>query len=259
MFLVCQAVLGGAFLNVQQKKQTSVTLKNKTSFLSGVIKIRTRDLIVLVHSHPQPLNSVEGLAANSTRKTHLTQCLFHRRKHYHWRAIKTHKWLKIGTTWLCFVSMIMLHCWDNKVDPERMEGVPMVETQRLPPRYKGAKWAALNENTWTSCMGAWDHPSSCQAALLGLREELGCSPWKKWMRSAKDMQNYKKDSLSVLESKRKNVKVKRGKMNTWVLTKRDAVGPRLQRCQKGELRKHIASSDEFLILREKNGSELTSL
>lgn len=29
------------------------------------------------------------------------------------------------------------------------------------------------------------------------------------MRSAKDMQNYKKDSLSVLESKRKNVKVKR--------------------------------------------------
>ena len=73
------------------------------------------------------------------------------------------------------------------------------------------------------------------------------------------MQNYKKDSLSVLESKRKNVKVKRGKMNTLVLTKRDAVGPRLQRCQKGELRKYIASSDEFLILIEKNGSELTSL
>lgn len=41
------------------------------------------------------------------------------------------------------------------------------------------------------------------------------------------MQNYKKDSLAVLESKRKNVKVKRGKINTWVLTKRDAVGPRL--------------------------------
>ena len=128
-----------------------------------------------MHSHPQPLNSVEGLAANSTRKTHLTQCLFHRRKHYHWRAIKTHKWLKIGTTWLCFVSMIMLHCWDNKVDPERMEGVPTVETQRLPPRYKGAKWAAPNENL-SILHGGLRSPQLLPGSSPGAQRGVGLFP-----------------------------------------------------------------------------------
>lgn len=66
-----QAVLGGAFLNFQHKGHTFISLKYRTSFLNDVIKTRTRDLIVIVNTHPQPSDSVQRLAINLTNRLHI--------------------------------------------------------------------------------------------------------------------------------------------------------------------------------------------